>query len=205
MAESDVIDTLEQLRAVYGEVNGRAAEKELSALDGHCLQFIALSPFVVLSSRDDVKVDVSPRGGEPGFVRVDDVGRLLIPDWPGNRRIDTLQNIVKHGQLSLLFMIPNVGETLRVVGQASIHRNEDMRALFETKGKLPISVIRLSVDTAFLHCAKAFLRSNLWQPETWPERSALPTMGEMLRDHTKSDGPAESQAEMLKRYAKILY
>ena len=204
--DSDRLTSIEQLRALYGAVGGRSADKVINELDKHCEAFIALSPFVVLASQDDAKVDVSPRGGQPGFIKIDDkTGALLIPDWPGNKRIDTLQNIIKNGRFSLLFMIPNFGETLRVIGQASIHKGEAVRTAFKTNGKLPITVIKLNVETAFLHCAKAFLRSEIWQPESWPKRTALPTMGEMVKDHAKSDGPTESTEDMLKRYAKVLY
>ncbi|MEZ5740520.1 MAG: pyridoxamine 5'-phosphate oxidase family protein [Burkholderiaceae bacterium] len=199
------IQSLEQLRALYGDVSPVAAAKQISALDVHCRRFIALSPFLVMSTATADGVDASPKGDAPGFVQVDEQGDLLIPDWPGNRRLDGLRNILANPQVGLLFLVPNVRETLRVNGAAQIHDDEATLARFERQGRRPITVLRVTPREVFLHCAKAFLRSRLWEPGTWPERSALPSMGEMIKDHARLDGPPSDDAEMLARYQKVLY
>lgn len=199
------IETEEQLRALYGRPGGRAAAKEIDRLDRHCRRFIELSPFLLLGTSDGVKQDVSPKGDAPGFVRVEDDRKLLIPDWPGNNRIDGLRNILANPEVGLLFLIPNVRETLRVAGTATIHDDEDLRALCAQRGKLPITVTRVAVRVAFLHCGKAMIRSSIWKPETWPDRSELPTMGEMIMDHAKLDAAPLSDAAFEEIYQKTLY
>lgn len=194
-----------ELRALYGDVNPKSAAKELTFLDGHCRRFIELSPFLLLATSDGQRLDVSPKGDGPGAAAVLDDHTLAIPDWPGNRRIDGMLNLIEHPGVGIIFLIPNVKETLRVNGRATIHDDADLKALFETRGKLPITVLKVEVQEVFLHCAKALIRSDLWSPATWPDRSALPTMGEMIKDHAKWDGPPEPQDEMEARQAKALY
>lgn len=193
------------LRSLYGAPHPRAVAKEIDFIDANCRQFIALSPFVHIATSDGSKLDVSPKGDRPGFVHVLDERTLLIPDWPGNNRIDGLLNIVRHGRVGLIFMIPNVKETLRINGPASIHDDAEWLDLCAHQGKRPITVTRVETEEVFLHCAKAFMRSRLWQPETWPERAALPTAGQMIKDHAAIDGPPEDDQEAEARYAKVLY
>lgn len=194
-----------ELRALYGDVNPKSAAKELTFLDGHCRRFIELSPFLLLATSDGQRLDVSPKGDGPGVAVVLDDRTLAIPDWPGNRRIDGMLNLIEHPGVGIIFLIPNVKETLRVNGRATIHDDADLKARFETRGKLPITVLKVAVEEVFLHCAKALIRSELWLPETWPDRSALPTMGEMIKDHAEWDGAPEPQDEMEARQAKALY
>jgi len=198
-------DTEAALRALYGSPNRIAAAKDIDFIDSHCRRFIALSPFVHIATSDGVRLDVSPKGDRPGFVHVLDDRNLLIPDWPGNNRIDGLLNIVRHGRVGLIFMIPNVKETLRINGRASIHDDAAWLELCAHQGKPPITVIRVETEEVFLHCAKAFMRSRLWQPETWPDRSALPSAGQMIKDHAALDGPPEDDREAEAGYAKALY
>lgn len=199
------IDTLDQLRTLYPAAKERALQKQLSALDAHCRRFIGLSPFVVLASHGTHgAMDASPRGGAPGFVKVTDDGRLLIPDAPGNNRLDTLENIIATGRLGLLFMIPGVDETLRVNGRASLSVEAAALPVFADEKHRPRLAIEVQVDEAYLHCAKALMRSALWSPASQPGRDRLPTMGEMLKAHTGSAGPAETQEAMLARYASDL-
>lgn len=179
------LKTAEALRAVYGEVSPRAAIKVISTLDHHCRKIIAYSPFYVIATSDGQTLDISPKGDAPGSVKVADERTLLFPDWPGNRRIDGLLNIIQHPKVAVLFVIPNMKETLRVNGTASIHDDLELLDQFTVNGKRPISVIKLAVDDVFSHCPKAFIRANLWKPETWPDRAELPTLGEMIRDHAK--------------------
>ncbi len=200
------ITSQDALRQHYREATGRAVEKQLSRLDKHCRRFIELSPFMLIGSGGpDGRGDVSPRGEEPGFVQVLDDNRLAIPDRPGNNRLDTMTNLLTHPAVGLLFLIPGVNETLRINGQAAIHDDEDLLARFEVKGRLPATVLVVTVDEAYLHCAKALMRSKLWDPETRIPRTALPSIGEMLKDQIGEHVEAEPQAEMVERYKKILY
>lgn len=199
------IRSLEALRAVYGPVGERSARKQLPALDPHCRRFVELSPFVLLASHGaDGLCDVTPRGDAPGFVVVDDERTLLIPDRPGNNRLDSLRNILVNPGVGLLFLVPGVDETLRVNGRASIEDEPHLLDRFVVDGKRPRTVLRIAVEEAYLHCGKAFMRSRLWDPGSQVERSTLPSMGEMLRDQL-SLASAETQDEMLARYTATLY
>ncbi|WP_295523820.1 pyridoxamine 5'-phosphate oxidase family protein [Limnohabitans sp. Rim8] len=203
------ITTLEALRTLYGPASERSLKKEIPSLDPHATRFIELSPFVVLaSSGAHGHMDASPRGGAPGFVKVLDTQTLLMPDSPGNNRLDTLENIVSTGRLGLLFMVPGFDETLRINGQAVLSTDPADLALCEDARRTPKLVIRVTVDSVYLHCAKALMRSQLWDASLHPERSSLPTMGEMLRDQIQAfQGETieiESQAEMVQRYRQSL-
>jgi uncharacterized protein len=209
MTHLKTITTLPALRELYAPVNPRSALKELPQLDGHAERFISLSPFVVISSYGaDGRADTSPRGGEAGFVKVVDSGTLLIADSPGNNRLDSLENIVATQQIGLLFMVPGVDETLRVNGTAVLSINETERKLCEDSRRVPKLVIRVSVHASYLHCAKALMRSDLWNAEKHLDRSQLPSMGEMMRDQMVGKLPNETvfetQEQMLVRYQKTL-
>ncbi len=200
-----IIETVEQLRALYPAAKERALKKQLTRLDAHCVRFIGLSPFAVIASRNqDGATDASPRGGAPGFVQVLDERTLLVPDSPGNNRLDTLENIVATSAVGLLFLIPGVDETLRVNGRARLSRLDAHLARFANEKHPPKIVIEVSVAEAYLHCAKALMRSRLWQPAVQIERSQLPTMGQMISSQTGSTAAAESQEDMLARYAADL-
>jgi PPOX class probable FMN-dependent enzyme len=197
--------TLEELRTLYAAPTPRVLRKEVTAIDRHIERFIALSPFLVIASGNEaVHLDASPRGGEPGFVKVQDAQTLLIPDAPGNNRLDTLQNILVTSQAALLFFIPGVDEMLRIHGTASLRTDPDLLARFAHTARPPKLVIEVKVRGAYMHCAKAMMRSRLWSPDSQVDRALLPSMGEMIKDHAQLDGPVESQADMLKRYADDL-
>lgn len=199
------ITTIDELRALYSQPGERALRKQLPTLDVHARRFIELAPFCVLATCGaDGRMDASPRGGAPGFVKVAPDGDLLIPDSPGNNRLDSLQNIVATGQAGLLFMIPGFEETLRVNGRARLTRADDALALCRDERRMPRLAIRIAVTEAYLHCAKAFMRSRLWDPAALTDRGALPTMGEMIRDQSGMEVPAETQEEMRRRYAPDL-
>lgn len=200
-----MIDSLADLRTLYATPRERSQRKQLPKLDVHCKRFIELSPFVVVaSSGASGMLDASPRGGAPGFVRVIDDNTLLIPDSPGNNRLDTMENIVETRQIGLLFVVPGVDETLRVNGSAQLSTREDWLALTGTEVRRPKLVIAVDVKEAYMHCAKAFMRSELWNPARHIDRAALPSMGEMLKAQIGLDGPAETQEEMLVRYRETL-
>lgn len=196
-----MIDTLAALERLYPPPAERALRKQLAALDVHCTRFISLSPFAVLATASaDGCLDASPRGGAPGFIRVVDEHTLRIPDAPGNRRLDSLRNILATGRAGLLFMIPGVDETLRVNGRAVLNDDAAVCAGFHDGKRTPPLVIEIQVEEAYLHCAKAFMRSRLWDAQARPDRSCLPSAGQMLIDHTGIVTPAETREEMIARY-----
>jgi PPOX class probable FMN-dependent enzyme len=198
-------DRIPELRALYAAPTERAQRKEIRHLDRHCQRFIALSPFVVLASADDAnRCDASPRGGDPGFVKVIDDTTLLIPDAPGNNRLDTLQNLQASGRIGLLFLIPGVDETLRVNGRARVSADAEHIRLCSNERRAPKVVIAVRAEEVYLHCAKALMRSKLWSAANRVERSALPTMGQMISEQTGISVPAETQEEMVARYQKDL-
>jgi PPOX class probable FMN-dependent enzyme len=201
------IDDQTALRARYPAALERSLRKQIDRIDRHCRRFIELSPFFVIASAGpDGTADASPRGGPPGFVLVEDEHTLLAPDWPGNNRLDSLANLVANPGVGLLFMIPGVDETLRVNGTVTISDDAALRERFATDGRgAPRAVLVISVADAYLHCAKALMRSRLWDPDARVPRDALPTMGEMMRDHIGSTDEPESQEEMVERYRTILY
>lgn len=200
------ITTLADLRTLFAAPRERSVKKELPQLDAHCTRFIELSPLAVVSSAGlGGAMDASPRGGQPGFVKVLDQHTLLIPDSPGNNRLDTLENIVQTCQIGLLFLVPGVDETLRVNGTALLSTDAaDIAACLDAK-RTPKVVIRVTVQAAYLHCAKALMRSALWDASRHIDRAAaMPSMGEMLKDQIGGDIPVETQAQMLVRYAQDL-
>jgi PPOX class probable FMN-dependent enzyme len=199
------IQSLGALRALYREPSGRAVKKQIDRLDAHCCRFVSLSPFLVLASADAAgRFDASPRGGEPGFVKVPDERTLLIPDSPGNNRLDSLQNLLGRPGVGLFFMIPGVDETLRVNGVATLRTDEALLDLCTNERRRPSLVIAVTVQEAFLHCAKALMRSKLWDPSAKQERTVLPSMNQILRDQIGLEGEPESDAAMRERFAKDL-
>jgi uncharacterized protein len=196
------ITSVETLRSLYAPARERSVKKEMPQLDVHCTRFISLSPLLVVASNDTHgDMDASPRGGEPGFVKVLDANTLLIPDSPGNNRLDTLENIIQTGRVGVLFFVPGVDETLRVNGRAVLTNDDADIALCLDAKRTPKLVIRVTVEAAYLHCAKALMRSNLWDASRHVERSVMPSMGEMMKDQIGGDIPAETQEQMLVRYA----
>jgi PPOX class probable FMN-dependent enzyme len=185
----DQITAREELAELYGPPSEAVVNKAIDHLDVHCREFIARSPFVLVATADaSGRCDVSPKGGPPGFVGVLDEHRLLIPDAPGNRRIDSLRNVFENPQVGLLFLIPNLEETLRVNGRVAIVRDEELLADRELGGKPAKAGLGVEVEEAFLHCAKAFKRSGLWRPEKWPSLDGLARPAEIWRDHIALPG-----------------
>ncbi len=199
------IENKQQLRDVYNQPGERAIRKQLSQLDEHCINFIHHAPFAVISTvNQNLEADASPRGGNNGFIKVKDANTILIPDSSGNNRLDSLNNILDTGSIGLLFMIPGIKETLRVNGKATITTSKEYLNLFDDDFKAPKACIEVKVKEAFLHCAKAFMRSNLWQPENWKDTYSFPTMGQMLKDQLGGNEPPESRKDMENRYKKDL-
>ena len=177
----DAITNVEALEAIYGEPVKQALVKEIDHISDHYRTFIERSPFMVLSSVAEEGLDCSPRGDPPGFVRVIDEKTVIIPDRRGNNRIDTLRNIVRDPRVSLLFLVPGVGETLRINGRARISVDPDLCISFDMNGKTPRSVIIVTADRVYFQCQKALARSRLWDPDMHIERKELPTAGDILQ------------------------
>lgn len=203
--QSMSIQSKEQLRSLYPPPLERAIRKELSHIDQHMVRFISLSPFLVIASGNaDHQMDASPRGGTPGFVKVPDEQTLLIPDALGNNRLDTLENLLATRQVGLLFFVPGIDEMVRINGRATLETDASLLNLFDGLQNKTRLVIKVSVDAAYMHCAKAAMRSTLWTPEHHQHRSVLPSMGQLIKEHARLDGPAETQDDMLQRYEKEL-
>lgn len=179
------IQDADQLRGHYGEPMDIAQKKSIGTLDKHCKAFIGRSPFLCIgTSGQDGKADVSPRGDPPGFVQILDDNTLLIPDRPGNNRLDTMTNIVENPNVGLIFIIPGYDDTLRVNGKATIVDAPDALEKSVVRGKVPHAGIKVDVQEAFLHCAKAFKRSKLWDQESQQERSEMPSLARMILEQT---------------------
>ena len=176
-----LITTTEQLESLYGEPMPRAITKELDQISDHYRTFIEKAPFVVVATSGPEGLDCSPRGDPPGFVRVPDDKTVLIPDRSGNNRVDTLRNIVRDPRISLLFLIEGVGETIRVNGIAVIDTDPQLRESFMIKGKLPRSVITVTVEKIYFQCQKALVRAKLWEVDAQIPRTDLPSTGAMLQ------------------------
>jgi PPOX class probable FMN-dependent enzyme len=208
MAQSELrtIVALENLREVYIEPRAAAKLKALDHLDDFCKQFIALSPFFVLAScNSQGHVDASPRGDQAGFVRVPDDRTLLIPDRPGNNRVDTMRNVLSNPGVGMIFFVPGFNETLRVNGTAAILQDPGLCAEFAVNGKSALSVMRITVRVAFFHCGKALMRSRLWDPAAYRDRSTFPSHGRILAEQTKTISVDESEAYVARSYRDRLY
>ncbi len=200
------IETTQQLRSMYLPAKERAVKKQMPRLDHHCRNFLALVRFAVFSTCDaEGNMDASPRGGEAGFIKVIDDNTVIVPDWTGNNRLDTFSNILDTGRIGAIFLVPGVDEALRINGVASLRNDEAFTSLCEVNGRFPKLVVHITVKEAYLHCAKAIMRGQLWAPEAKVERKVLPTMNEMLRDQIGQTEPAEPQEVMRARHQTELY
>ncbi len=206
MRDERVLTTLEDLEAHYGTPKETSLVKEIDHISDHYRAFIEAAPFVVLASVGPEGLDSSPRGDPAGFVAVEDAKTVLIPDRRGNNRIDTLRNIVRDPRISLLFLIPGVGETMRINGRAEISIDPDLLSRFVMQGKEPRSVIRVMVDRIYFQCQKALVRSRLWDPDTRIDRKMLPSTGQMIQALSKSDFDGASyDSEYPERMKREIY
>ena len=201
------IDSVAKLRAVYRPPRPRSGLKVLDHLDVHCRNFLARSPLCVISSsRADGRADASPRGDLPGsLAHVLDDRTLLLPDRPGNRQLDTLSNLVERPHVGLVFFVPGLNETLRVNGRAEIDTDPELLAPLAIRGKLPIAAIKVTVEEAYLHCAKALIRARIWESEARVERSRFPTYGQVLADQIAGADAAEIDADSAESARTDLY
>ena len=187
-----LLTTPEQLEAVYGAPPERSLWKEIDHLSDDYRAFVEASPLVMLASVGPGGMDCSPKGDAPGFVQVMDRRTVAVPDRPGNNRIDNLRNIVADGRVSLLFIVPGIGEMLRINGRAVVSVDGALLDRFTVNGKLPRSVIVVTIESVYFHCAKAVARSKLWDASRHMPRSALPSTGDIIDRLAPSpfDGPA---------------
>ncbi|CUI30984.1 pyridoxamine 5'-phosphate oxidase family protein [Achromobacter kerstersii] len=194
------------LQALYGAPGEASLKKEVDHVHPHYRAFIEAAPFAVLATSGPGGLDASPRGDPAGFVVVEDEKTLLLPDRRGNNRVDSLQNVLADPRVALLFLIPGVGETLRVNGTARISVDPALLARFEMDGKLPRSVLIVDVQTVYFQCSRALLRSRLWEASTQVPRSALPSVGRVLSDLTAGtfDGVTYDR-DLPARVASTLY
>jgi PPOX class probable FMN-dependent enzyme len=174
------ITSVAELEALYGLPGETSTAKEVDRITPHYRAFIEASPFAILATGGPEGLDCSPRGDQPGFVRVRDDKTLLLPDRRGNNRVDSLRNIVRDSRAALLFLIPGAGNTLRVSGRAHLSTAPDLLASFAIEGKPPRSIIVLSVDAVYFQCARAIVRSDLWNPQRHIDPRCLPSAGEIL-------------------------
>lgn len=197
MSDPHSITSLAALEALYDQSPAEASIlKETDRIVPVYRALIEVSPFAALATRGPEGLDCSPRGDGPGFIRVRDDRTLLLPDRRGNNRIDSLRNIVRDPQIALLFLIPGLGETLRVNGRAAISVEPSLLESFSVDGKAPKSVIVITVEAVYFQCARAIARSNLWNPQKHVARSAVPSAGQILAALSRSnfDGEAYDRA-----------
>jgi len=204
VSADEVIGSEADLRARYRAPSELAIKKQLDHLDHNCRRFIALSPFLCLATAGEKGTDNSPRGDAPGFVEVVDERTLLIPDRPGNNRLDSLANIVRNPRVGLLFLIPGVTEMLRVNGRAMIVTRPQILERFAVNGRAPASVILVETEEVFLHCSKALIRSRLWQEDAKVDRKVLPSLGRMIAEAADRNPAAATVADYDARIAKSI-
>lgn len=204
---SEIITDPEEIHAVIGHPSQLVLDKSLPALDEHCQAFISKSPFLLIATADaNGHMDVSPKGDPPGFVQILDNQTLAIPDRIGNRRIDTMRNILQNPRVGLIFLVPGKAETVRVNGSAMIVRDSWLRERMAVQGKLPNFAIVVKVEEAFLHCAKCMIRSHFWEPDQWPNIDDLASLARIIKDQIKLPQPIEVlEADMERGNRETLY
>jgi PPOX class probable FMN-dependent enzyme len=206
MNDRHAITSLDALHGLYDAPSERVRLKQIDRLDEHCRAFIAASPFLILATCGSSGADGSPRGDRPGFVEVADDTTLLLPDRRGNNRIDSLRNIVENPAVGLIFLVPGVHETFRVNGRARISTDPELLARFAVDGKTPKTVLVITVQEAFIQCARALVRSDLWNPARHVRREELPSIGTILAAHTGGKVDAATyDAEAAVTMPKTLY
>ncbi|MEZ8804180.1 pyridoxamine 5'-phosphate oxidase family protein [Vibrio splendidus] len=199
------IKSIAQLRELYVEPSEKAKNKVLASLDRHSKTLIENSHFVILSTTDaDGFVDISPKGGTPGFVKVLDDATFLVPDSSGNNRLDSLQNILTNPKVGLLFMVDGIDEVVRVKGTASISNAPDLMAICPDGLKAPKVVIKVAIESLYFHCAKAVMRGKLWSGTYKVNRSVLPSLAEIIKEQQELEGEFVSQEEMVGYYKSSL-
>ena len=192
------ITSVEQLREQVGAPRQRSLDKQLAHLDPHCKAFIERAPFMLLgTSGSDGRCDVSPKGDGPGFVRILDEHTLAIPDRPGNKRFDSLSNILDNPHVGLLFIVPGLDETVRVDGTAELLQDPELLQTLAVEGKPPLLAIVVHVEEAYLHCARSFLRGKIWDQTRFVAKQDWPTISRVIADQTRPAGRSDAEHEAL--------
>jgi len=200
------IINIEELKSLYEDAGEASIKKEISYLHPHYQAIIKASPFAVLATNGENGMDASPRGDAPGFIRVQDEHTLLLPDRRGNNRLDSLRNILHDPRVALLFLVPGLGETLRVNGRASISIDPELLNQFAVNNKLPKTVLIIHVETAFFQCSRAIHRSGLWKTKNGKSNLSIPTPGKILSDLTNAAIDGEKyDRELPERIKNTLY
>jgi uncharacterized protein len=200
------VTTSEELAALFGKPHERVLRKELDHVDALGRAFIAASPFLVIATGAGPGLDCSPKGDQPGFVEVSDDGKtVLIPDRPGNNRLDGLKNLIENPQVALIFFVPGANETYRVNGRARISTEPALKRRFAVNGKEPKVVIAIAVEQSFQHCPKALVRSDFWHAGAGERPKGVPTLGTFAAARNPDLDPATYDAEYLKRMPGELY
>jgi PPOX class probable FMN-dependent enzyme len=199
------VTTMDQLMGLYEAPSDVSTAKEIDHVSDHYRAFIEAAPFFALATAGPAGLDCSPRGDAPGFVRVADAKTLMVPDRRGNNRIDSLRNIMHDPRVALLFLIPGIGETIRVMGHAVLAIDPDLLASFVVNGKAPCCVIVVTVERVFYQCTKAIVRSKLWDPARHVDRKSLPTTGAILAVHTagRLGGEEHDRGQLERTMAKL--
>lgn len=184
ISETDFITDRATLRAMVDEPSPRAAVKTIDHVDSYCARFIAAAPFLVMGTYGpDGLVDLSPKGDPAGFVKILDQNTLLVPDRPGNGRLDSFENLLENPAITLIFLIPGHNDTLRVAGTGQLTRQPDLLEQVSVNGRVPSLGVLVRVQEAFLHCAKSMVRSRMWHPDAWPDTSNVPSLAEAMMAH----------------------
>ena len=200
------VETLDDLFALNGQPNDAIVNKHTGYLTPLLEAFIQASPFFLVATADaEGACDVSPKGDPPGSVKILDRRTIAIPDRPGNRRIDGHRNVIANPHIGLIFIIPNVDETLRINGRAFLTADPDLLASMAIEDKAPKLAIVVEIDEAYMHCARAFLRSGMWRPETWPDPDTVPTLRAIMCEQKDLPPPDESQGKRREEYRSVLY
>lgn len=205
---NNLINTEEELRELLGYPSELVSKKTIYQIDGHCKEFLEKSPMLFIStSNKEGLCDVSPRGDDPGFVKTMDENYLIIPERPGNKKCDSLLNILSNPQIGIIFLIPGLKETLRINGKALITKDENILEKHQVNGKIPKLAIIVEVEECYIHCAKAFMRSKFWNKETWISEEGFPNIPKILADHVSSESYNATKISdvLIESYKERLY
>ncbi|MGB8001918.1 MAG: MSMEG_1061 family FMN-dependent PPOX-type flavoprotein [Anaerobacillus sp.] len=200
----ETVASVRELEEIVGLPSKLASNKVITIIDEHCKAFIAHSPFLMIATSSKSGSDVSPRGDAPGFIQILDEKHLLIPERPGNKRMDSIMNLLENPRIGLLLIIPGREETLRINGKAVIVKEKRLLERCAVNEKVPLLGIGIEVDECFIHCAKSFKRSHLWEQERWPHTDGLAPASKILADHAGISNPTVSRS-LEESYNQRLY
>ncbi|NBI27491.1 pyridoxamine 5'-phosphate oxidase family protein [Chengkuizengella marina] len=204
----DIVASEEELREMIGYPSERAIKKVISKLDSHCRHYLSLSPFALLSTSDINGIcDVSPRGDAPGFIHILDDKHIVLPERQGNKRIDSIKNILSNQHVGLIFLIPGLKETLRINGKACVIKDQEILKHMAVNERVPLIGIGIEIEECFVHCAKSLIRSQLWDQKTWIDKENLPSIPHMMAAHVNKSSmtPKIIEESLHESYTKRLY